>query len=116
MSRPALRVLLHHPQMRGRARVEVLEAEPGDIDRDHALIGRGTGRVRLSGALARRSLHGLRQTEEDERERQDAEEQPRRRRVRGTSDRKSTRLNSSHVATSYAVFCLKNNRDEAWRQ
>src|SRR5690625_5643113 len=25
-------------------------------------------------------------------------------------DRKSTRLNSSHVASSYAVFCLKNNR------
>src|SRR5690625_6833662 len=25
----------------------------------------------------------------------------------GTSDRKSTRLNSSHVAISYAVFCLK---------
>src|SRR5690625_6680799 len=24
-------------------------------------------------------------------------------------DRKSTRLNSSHVATSYAVFCLKEN-------
>src|SRR5439155_26902992 len=24
-------------------------------------------------------------------------------------DRKSTRLNSSHVATSYAVFCLKKN-------
>src|SRR5690625_2160515 len=24
-----------------------------------------------------------------------------------TGDRKSTRLNSSHVATSYAVFCLK---------
>src|SRR5207253_9760842 len=24
------------------------------------------------------------------------------------SDRKSTRLNSSHVAISYAVFCLKN--------
>src|SRR5207249_9534201 len=23
-------------------------------------------------------------------------------------DRKSTRLNSSHVSTSYAVFCLKN--------
>src|SRR5437870_9321023 len=28
-------------------------------------------------------------------------------RVRFTSDRKSTRLNSSHVAISYAVFCLK---------
>src|SRR5207253_7248673 len=26
-------------------------------------------------------------------------------------DRKSTRLNSSHVATSYAVFCLKKNTD-----
>src|SRR5207253_10031239 len=25
----------------------------------------------------------------------------------GTPDRKSTRLNSSHVAISYAVFCLK---------
>src|SRR5690625_5672889 len=26
------------------------------------------------------------------------------------ADRKSTRLNSSHVATSYAVFCLKKKR------
>src|SRR3989442_6248145 len=31
-------------------------------------------------------------------------------------DRKSTRLNSSHVRISYAVFCLKNNRNyESWR-
>src|SRR5690606_36068938 len=28
-------------------------------------------------------------------------------RVLGSSDRKSTRLNSSHVKNSYAVFCLK---------
>src|SRR5690625_6501260 len=28
-------------------------------------------------------------------------------RLRGMEDRKSTRLNSSHVASSYAVFCLK---------
>src|SRR5207253_6773013 len=27
--------------------------------------------------------------------------------TRGSRDRKSTRLNSSHVAISYAVFCLK---------
>src|SRR5690625_6358562 len=27
-------------------------------------------------------------------------------------DRKSTRLNSSHVANSYAVFCLKNDIKE----
>src|SRR5947207_11854991 len=29
----------------------------------------------------------------------------------GTSDRKSTRLNSSHTVTSYAVFCLKKKTD-----
>src|SRR5690625_6088982 len=28
------------------------------------------------------------------------------------SDRKSTRLNSSHVAISYAVFCLKKKKPE----
>src|SRR5690606_40373865 len=28
----------------------------------------------------------------------------------GSQDRKSTRLNSSHVKTSYAVFCLKKKR------
>src|SRR5690625_2083627 len=28
-------------------------------------------------------------------------------------DRKSTRLNSSHVASSYAVFCLKKKRAAA---
>src|SRR2546426_5323250 len=28
-------------------------------------------------------------------------------RVRGSRDRKSTRLNSSHLVISYAVFCLK---------
>src|SRR5437660_4626125 len=32
---------------------------------------------------------------------------PRARRGPGAQDRKSTRLNSSHVAISYAVFCLK---------
>src|SRR5947207_7691673 len=29
---------------------------------------------------------------------------------RNGSDRKSTRLNSSHTVTSYAVFCLKKKR------
>src|SRR5439155_16252452 len=29
---------------------------------------------------------------------------------RTTADRKSTRLNSSHVAISYAVFCLKKKK------
>src|SRR5436190_17703325 len=30
-------------------------------------------------------------------------------------DRKSTRLNSSHTVTSYAVFCLKKKRRPSWR-
>src|SRR5690625_6486807 len=30
--------------------------------------------------------------------------------VVGRQDRKSTRLNSSHVAISYAVFCLKKKK------
>src|SRR5256885_12455484 len=31
----------------------------------------------------------------------------------GRRDRKSTRLNSSHLVISYAVFCLKKNISEA---
>src|SRR5699024_12601015 len=31
---------------------------------------------------------------------------------RGLEDRKSTRLNSSHVSISYAVFCLKKKTTE----
>src|SRR2546426_2743722 len=30
---------------------------------------------------------------------------------RGTGDRKSTRLNSSHLVISYAVFCLKKKKN-----
>ena len=30
----------------------------------------------------------------------------------GTLDRKSTRLNSSHVSISYAVFCLKKKKNK----
>src|SRR5437870_9804249 len=32
---------------------------------------------------------------------------------RGDADRKSTRLNSSHVAISYAVFCLKKKKKKS---
>src|SRR5438132_8126733 len=31
---------------------------------------------------------------------------------RGKSDRKSTRLNSSHTVISYAVFCLKKKKNK----
>src|SRR2546426_7754526 len=32
--------------------------------------------------------------------------------VGGKTDRKSTRLNSSHLVISYAVFCLKKKKDK----
>src|SRR5690606_40928103 len=35
-----------------------------------------------------------------------------RRRTGALSDRKSTRLNSSHVKISYAVFCLKKKKEQ----
>src|SRR5438132_9200675 len=31
------------------------------------------------------------------------------------SDRKSTRLNSSHTVISYAVFCLKKKKKKEWK-
>src|SRR5256885_8347315 len=31
-----------------------------------------------------------------------------------TPDRKSTRLNSSHLVISYAVFCLKKKKQDIW--
>src|SRR5436309_7434290 len=36
-------------------------------------------------------------------------------RAREAQDRKSTRLNSSHVKISYAVFCLKKKRKKKYR-
>src|SRR2546426_8087678 len=61
----------------------------------------------LRGARARRVLlppgsrvHGLRRAAGD-----DA-----RLLLRGRRDRKSTRLNSSHLVISYAVFCLKKKK------
>src|SRR5690625_5645816 len=35
--------------------------------------------------------------------------------INTSRDRKSTRLNSSHVATSYAVFCLKKKKEHTTR-
>src|SRR5437899_5169667 len=35
---------------------------------------------------------------------------------RPTSDRKSTRLNSSHLGISYAVFCLKKKKNQRVRE
>src|SRR5690242_21606337 len=44
--------------------------------------------------------------------RQDVEGKP----VLSISDRKSTRLNSSHMSISYAVFCLKKKKKKYHKQ
>src|SRR5207245_9668405 len=41
-----------------------------------------------------------------------AQTNPAERRARRRSDRKSTRLNSSHGSISYAVFCLKKKKNK----
>src|SRR5439155_19793238 len=48
----------------------------------------------------------------DERDRADWRASPLRAKDHSRLDRKSTRLNSSHVAISYAVFCLKKKKDK----
>src|SRR5215469_16633505 len=58
--------------------------------------------TRRSSDLRRRAVHLLRRVEHAQR--QVGEDGPRR------QDRKSTRLNSSHVEISYAVFCLKKKK------
>src|SRR5690349_23969131 len=51
----------------------------------------------------------------DERQQRTAVERPRRRDPERVEDRKSTRLNSSHVEISYAVFCLKKKKTLNWK-
>src|SRR5256885_11823326 len=58
----------------------------GKLLRDHRLVGRGADGSAIRGGRARR-----RGAEHDQ-------------------DRKSTRLNSSHLVISYAVFCLKKKK------
>src|SRR5690349_22733336 len=68
----------------GRANKKPLVSLPRDVH----------GRGGLETAARRRFLRGLRQM------------------VELPGDRKSTRLNSSHVEISYAVFCLKKKKNK----
>src|SRR5690606_41128240 len=68
------------------------------LSRRHSARARGARRAaagRPSGWRARHPCRSLR---------------PERRGRAGLADRKSTRLNSSHVKISYAVFCLKKKK------
>src|SRR5690625_5628975 len=58
----------------------------GVVGEQHGQVGVGQGLVQIGGSG---DLHAV-----------------------DRSDRKSTRLNSSHVAISYAVFCLKKKTDD----
>src|SRR5690606_41503181 len=65
-----------------------------------------------SGKTEEKRLSGERQTNGDNSANSIA---PARRKPRArSSDRKSTRLNSSHVKISYAVFCLKKKKYNIW--
>src|SRR5256885_8823797 len=74
-------------------------------------------RVGLQAAAAgQRALSGTRRrtADRDRQRRQDATHQDLSTRPQGSrrQDRKSTRLNSSHLVISYAVFCLKKKKTQ----
>src|SRR5207249_12127002 len=60
--------------------------------------------------VARETAAAERETELEARERLLADAAAQQSRVDTRLDRKSTRLNSSHVSISYAVFCLKKKK------
>src|SRR5256885_7107597 len=62
-----------------------------------------SNRARLGGHRGDHELHQHIESKRDDRRRSGREESRR----EGSEDRKSTRLNSSHLVISYAVFCLK---------
>src|SRR5258705_8093531 len=68
-----------------------------------------------SGSDQRGTVVGVRVLRSDRRERRRHDQRGRRRSAAGgrRQDRKSTRLNSSHLGISYAVFCLKKKKKAA---
>src|SRR5207253_5883540 len=72
--------------------------------RSHAQIAQRNHRLRLLGRLNHRLLLRYRQLYRP------LMKKKRVVKTKSTRDRKSTRLNSSHVAISYAVFCLKKKK------
>src|SRR5438045_4651857 len=71
------------------------------------LDGMGRGASLRNEPEPRRPPRGDRDRDRDRRDRGDRGE-------RRGPDRKSTRLNSSHLGISYAVFCLKKKTKQNW--
>src|SRR5207249_5726155 len=100
----------------GPGRVYLLVARAGDVRRRAPGRLRGPDEGLRRGAEGRRGAVGVREEAAGRGDRRaDADRAREHRLRRGVSgrvgadpgDRKSTRLNSSHVSISYAVFCLK---------
>src|SRR5699024_11348892 len=95
---PPAHPLFPYPTLfRSRTELEVLLAEPSGHVSVYLGVAQGP-RVQLATDLIARTATGAEMTAAQ--------------RMYGLvhSDRKSTRLNSSHVSISYAVFCLKKKR------
>src|SRR2546426_6623703 len=87
---------------RDHVRTVTLQHRPRDLD---LLLDEGEqARVLRIGRLRARQHVDLAVVAEDR------ERHPRFGAGRGARDRKSTRLNSSHLVISYAVFCLKKKK------
>src|SRR5699024_11384444 len=95
-----LRLQAVFPETQDRAAGKVLQPLPA--------VSKGVGGGQAGGQVYRlRRRRGLPQ-------RQGAAGRPGRPKIQQVvSDRKSTRLNSSHVSISYAVFCLKKKRERS---
>src|SRR5690625_7046854 len=93
-------------------RVLCVVAHPDDMEYGgSAAVAEWTSRgVQVAYLLLTAGEAGLRDREPAEVAALRAEEQRRACELVGVRDRKSTRLNSSHVAISYAVFCLKKKK------
>src|SRR5690606_41617162 len=87
-------VLLSFPTRRSSD----LDALRAQLALDHHL----RGDARMVGARLPQRVAALHAAEADQRVHDGV--------VEAMADRKSTRLNSSHVKTSYAVFCLKKKK------
>src|SRR5262245_63878220 len=91
----------------------VLRARPGNHSfptrrsSDLALLGRGLADRHLEGEVRGGGVDGPHPRHHLEPDGRPADEGQRREQVQVPVDRKSTRLNSSHLGISYAVFCLK---------
>src|SRR5688500_19825404 len=80
--------LFRSPHVR-RQMVQLVRQHTADVDRDFVDVAHQEADLAIAGEREQGAL---------------AEERQR-------LDRKSTRLNSSHLVISYAVFCLKKKRD-----